>query len=166
MTSPKSRIFERPVLLLKRSLVVWASMASHRPKLSLGIRCNCVRYGFFTGRRPRNRAERLLFGFLSGRTNPFLPVRWRAGERLFRNMSRPSLPACSLIGTIHRRSLLKSCFRSGCHPGPDVRIRADNSGRTFSWDGGSRRCPGVCEEIQRIMKQWVGNAHGDQRVRF
>jgi len=25
-------------------------------------------------------------------------------------------------------------------------------GRTFSWDGGSRACPGVCEGIQRIMK--------------
>jgi len=44
--------------------------------------------------------------------------------------------------------------------------RAGSSGRTFSWDGGSRACPGVHERIQTIMKQWVGNARGDQSVRF
>ena len=41
----------------------------------------------------------------------------------------------------------------------------NTSGRTFSWDGGSRGCPGVFERFQRIMKQWVGNAHGHQSVR-
>ncbi len=27
-------------------------------------------------------------------------------------------------------------------------------------------CPGICERIQRIMKEWVGNAHGGQAVCF
>ena len=37
-------------------------------KLPLETRCNCFRYGFFTGRRLRNLADRQLSGFLSGRT--------------------------------------------------------------------------------------------------
>ena len=45
-------------------------------------------------------------------------------------------------------------------------ISGNTSSRTFSWDGGSRVCPGDCEGIQRIMKQWVGNAHGEWGVRY
>ena len=41
----------------------------------------------------------------------------------------------------------------------------ESSGRTFSWGGDSRGCPGVSERFQTIMKQWVGNAHGDKSIR-
>ena len=40
--------------------------------------------------------------------------------------------------------------------------RGGGPGRSFFWDGGSRGCPGVSERFQTIMRQWVGNAHGDR----
>ena len=45
------------------------------------------------------------------------------------------------------------------------RRRAGSPGRTFSWGGGSRGCPGVSERFRRIMKEWGGNAQGDRPVR-
>ena len=43
-------------------------------------------------------------------------------------------------------------------------MSGNSPGQTFSWNDDSRSCPDVCERIQMIMKQWVGNAHGDQSV--
>ncbi|MCP4289131.1 MAG: hypothetical protein GY792_32705 [Gammaproteobacteria bacterium] len=51
MTSPKSRTFERPVLPRELPLVVWASMASHRPERPLVHITNCVRCAMVTGHR-------------------------------------------------------------------------------------------------------------------
>ena len=58
-----------------------------RPKLSVGTRCNCFRYGFFIGHRPGNLAERQLSDFLTGGTRPTAAAQVASGERLFRNMS-------------------------------------------------------------------------------
>ena len=70
MTAPKSRTFERPVLLRKQPVVYWLSMASHRPKLPLEIRPGYDRYGLVTGRRPGNLTERQLSDSPSGRCRP------------------------------------------------------------------------------------------------
>jgi hypothetical protein len=45
-----------------------ATVCCSAAKLPLETRCNGFRYGFFTGRRLKNLADRQLSGFLSGRT--------------------------------------------------------------------------------------------------
>jgi len=49
VTAPKCRTFERLVLYRKLPLVVWTSMASHRPELPLEIRTDYVCCGLLTG---------------------------------------------------------------------------------------------------------------------
>lgn len=112
-----------------------ATVCCSVPKLPLETRCNCFRYGFFTGHRPGNLAERQLSELLTGRTRHLAGGRLSPGERQVCKSRREFTNANQIVDTtaesaLHPKKLL---LLSGGHFVPYVDQFEESSSAAIEW---------------------------------